>query len=308
MYNIFTVVGKQVMIMKKTIMFLFNPNAGKGKVKSSLYSIIDGFTKMDGLVSVFPTQYKHHAKELIQEYAAHYDLIVCSGGDGTLNEVISGLMMLEKRPPLAYIPTGTVNDFATTLHLSSNVTKALETFAHEHTFACDICTFNQCYFTYVAAFGAFTEVSYKTPQATKNMLGRAAYFLESIKQLPNITTYHMKITANDRIIEDDFVFGAITNARSIAGFQSVNTKHALLDDGEFEVLLVRMPQNPLDLQIIITALLKQEINEKFMEFFTSNSLLIESDPKASWTLDGEEGGNPDYIEVTIKNKAVTFLV
>lgn len=294
--------------MKHPVMFIFNPNAGKGKVKSSLYAIIDGFTKMDALVSVFPTQYKNHASELIQEFASRYELIVCSGGDGTLNEVVSGLMKLEKKPPLAYIPTGTVNDFANTLHLSSDITKALEIFARKQTFACDICSFNQRYFTYVAAFGAFTEVSYKTPQATKNILGRAAYFLESIKQLPNITTYHMKITANDRILEDDFVFGAITNAKSIAGFQSVSTKHALLDDGEFEVLLVRMPQNPLDLQIIITALLKQEINEKFMEFFTSNSLLIESDPKASWTLDGEEGGSPDYIEVTIKNKAVTFLV
>lgn len=294
--------------MYHSIMFIFNPNAGKGKVKSSLYSIIDGFTRMNAIVTVFPTQYKHHGKELIQQHAAQYELIVCSGGDGTLNEVVSGLMELENRPPLAYIPTGTVNDFANTLHLSSNITKALEIFAKSQCFACDICTFNNRYFTYVAAFGAFTEVSYKTPQATKNMLGRAAYFLESIKQLPNITTYHMKITTNDRIIEDDFVFGAITNAKSIAGFQSVSTKHALLDDGEFEVLLVRMPQNPLDLQIIITALLKQEINEKFMEFFTSNSLRIESDAKASWTLDGEEGGNPECIEITIKNKAVTFLV
>lgn len=294
--------------MHRSIMFLFNPNAGKGKVKSSLYSIIDGFTKMDALVTVFPTQYKHHGKELIQQYASSYDLIVCSGGDGTLNEVISGLMELKTRPPLAYIPTGTVNDFANTLHLSGNVTKALEMFAKHQTFACDICSFNQRYFTYVAAFGAFTEVAYKTPQATKNMLGRAAYFLESIKQLPNITTYHMKITANDRIIEDDFVFGAITNAKSIAGFQSVSTKHALLDDGEFEALFVRMPQNPLDLQIIITALLKQEINEKFMEFFTSNFVRIESDTKANWTLDGEEGGNPEFIDIAIKNKAVTFLV
>lgn len=138
-------------------------------------------------------------------------------------------------------------------------------------------------------------------------MGRAAYFLEGLKQFPNITTYHMRITASDRIIDDDFVFGAVTNARSIAGFQSINTKNAQLDDGEFEVLLIRMPQNPLDLQVIITALLKQEINEKFMEFFTAQSILIESDSKANWTLDGEEGGNPELIEITIKNKAVTFL-
>lgn len=294
--------------MEKKAMFIFNPNAGKGKVKSSLYSIIDGFFHQGYLVTCFPTSYKNHATSLIEMYASAYDLIVCSGGDGTLNEVISGMMSLQERPNLAYIPTGTVNDFATTLHLSSNVESALETFANQHVFACDVCSFNQRYFTYVAAFGAFTEVSYQTPQATKNMLGRAAYFLEGIKQLPNITTYHMKLMTSDLTIEDDFVFGAITNARSVAGFQTINTKHALLDDGEFEVLLVRMPQNPLDLQIIITALLKQEINEKFMEFFTANHLIIESDPNATWTLDGEEGGSPEHVEITIKNKAIPFLI
>jgi len=288
-------------------MFIFNPQAGKGKVKNSLYAIIDGFFSMGDLVTCFPTAYKNHAIELIKTYADDYDLLICSGGDGTLNEVINGLLQIKKRIPIAYIPTGTVNDFANTLHLSGNVNKAMETFKKNHVFYSDICSFNDRYFTYVAAFGAFTEVSYDTPQATKNMLGRAAYFLEGLKRLPKITTYHMRIVASDRIIEDDFVFGAITNARSVAGFQSINTKNALLDDGEFEVLLLRMPQNPLDLQIIISALLKQEINEKFMEFFTSQSLLIESDSNANWTLDGEEGGNPTLIQVTIKNKAIPFL-
>lgn len=293
--------------MERKGMFIFNPHAGKGKVKSSLYAIIDGFFKQGYLVTCFPTAYKNHARELIQQYAKKYDLIICSGGDGTLNEVISGLMEITPRPPLAYIPTGTVNDFATTLHLSKNIKESLKIFAHEHKFDCDICRFNKAYFTYVAAFGAFTDVSYQTPQATKNILGRAAYFLEGIKKVPAITTYHMKITSHNFIIEDDFVFGAITNTRSVAGFQSVSTKHALLDDGEFEVLLIRMPQNPLDLQVIISALLKQEINEKFMEFFTTDALHIESDPNASWTLDGEEGGNPEHIDVTIVNKAITFL-
>ncbi len=294
--------------MRKQCMLVFNPHAGKGKVKSSLFAIINGFFSMGYLVSCFPTAYKNHAIELIQYHGSAYDLLVCCGGDGTLNEVINGVMQLEKPLPIAYIPTGTVNDFANTLNLSGNVEKAMEIFAKHEFFACDICGFNERYFTYVAAFGAFTEVSYDTPQSAKNMLGRAAYFLEGLKLLPKITTYHMKITAADRIIEDDFVFGAITNARSVAGFQSVNTKNAQLDDGEFEVLLIRMPQNPLDLQIIITALLKQEINEKFMEFFTASSLIIESDPNANWTLDGEEGGQPALIQITIKNKAVSFLV
>lgn len=301
---------KEGMNMQKNLMFLYNPHAGKGKVKSSLNSIIDGFSRLGYVACVFPTQHKHHGEELIKQYAKRACLVVCSGGDGTLNEVVSGLMQLpfEKRPPVAYIPTGTVNDFATTLQLSSNVNKALQIFANENQFPCDICSFNQRYFTYIAAFGAFTQVSYQTSQSIKNVLGRAAYFLEGFKQLPNITNYHLHIEAKDRIIDDDFVFGAITNAKSIAGFHSINTKCAQLDDGEFEVLLVRMPKNPLDLQIIITALLKQEINEKFMEFFTSDHLLIDCDEACEWTLDGEDGGKHQHIEITMKNKAVTFLV
>lgn len=294
--------------MRKQCMLVFNPQAGKGKVKSSLYAIINGFFSMGYLVSCFPTAYKNHAVELIENHGNHYDLLICCGGDGTLNEAVNGVLHINKDLPIAYIPTGTVNDFANTLNLSGNVDKAMEMFAKHQLFACDICCFNERYFTYVAAFGAFTEVSYDTPQTTKNFLGRAAYFLEGLKRLPKITAYHMKITAADRFIEDDFVFGAITNARSVAGFTSVNTKNAQLDDGEFEVLFIRMPQNPLDLQIIITALLKQEINEKFMEFFTARSLIIESDPHAHWTLDGEDGGNPELIQITIKNKAVSFLV
>lgn len=299
---------KEDEVMARKCMLILNPKAGKGKMKNSLFQIVDGFFAMGYLVTCFPTAYKGHATEMLAEYGADYDLIACSGGDGTLNEVVNGMLQMERRVPLAYIPSGTVNDFANTLELTSNVKKAMEKFEKQEQFACDICSFNQCYFTYVAAFGAFTQVSYHTPQATKNTLGRTAYFLEGIKQLPKLTTYHMRLTTKDRIIEDDFVFGAITNARSVAGFQSVNTKNAQLDDGEFEVLLIRMPQNPLDLQIIITALLKQEINEKFMEFFTASSLDIESDENASWTLDGEAGGSPQKIHIEIKNKAITFLV
>ena len=294
--------------MARKCMLILNPTAGKGRKKNALFQIVDGFFSMGYIVTCFPTSYKNHATELILAHGKNYDLIACSGGDGTLNEVINGMLQMEKQLPLAYIPSGTVNDFASTLHLSGNVSKAMEKFKNDERFDCDICTFNHCYFTYVAAFGAFTEVSYHTPQATKNTLGRIAYFLEGFKQLSKITTYHMRLTTSDRIIDDDFVFGAITNARSVAGFQTVNTKNARLDDGEFEVLLIRMPQNPLDLQIIISALLKQEINEKFMEFFTASSLHIESDPKASWTLDGEEGGSPEQIQIDIKNKAITFLV
>ena len=294
--------------MNRKCMLIYNPHAGKGKVKNALHTIIEGFFQEGDLVTCFPSAHKDHDTELIQTYGYDFELLICCGGDGTLNEVINGLTLLEQPLPLAYIPSGTVNDFANTLKLSANAQKAVAAFKEGNTFACDICSFNDRFFTYVAAFGAFTEVSYRTPQATKNLLGRAAYFLEGLKQFPNITTYHMRITASDRIIDDDFVFGAVTNARSIAGFQSINTKNAQLDDGEFEVLLIRMPQNPLDLQVIITALLKQEINEKFMEFFTAQSILIESDSKANWTLDGEEGGNPELIEITIKNKAVTFLL
>lgn len=294
--------------MRKKVMIILNPTAGKGSAKSSLFDMINELNKQDIFPTIYTTQHSGHAKSLLIKHASSYHTIICCGGDGTLNEIVSGMMELTKRPLLGYIPKGTANDFASTLKLTSNTNKMMKRILENHQFPCDIGSFNDRYFTYVAGFGAFTDVAYTTPQPIKSILGKAAYFLEGIKHLPSITSYHLKITYDDQIIEDNFAFGAITNSKSVGGMQSISTKTADLQDGLFEVLLIRLPNNPLDLQVIITALLKQEMNEKWMCFFKTGALTIDSTDDLKWTLDGEEGGIHNHIRIENKKKAITFLV
>lgn len=294
--------------MKRKVMIIMNPKAGKGTAKTALFTICDKFTAMGDFVSVFVTQYRNHARELSQQLGASFDILVCMGGDGTWNEVINGMMELRDKPQLCYLPSGTVNDFASTLKLPKSASKMMELVETYRPFPCDIGKFSNHYFTYVAAFGIFTEISYSTPQNSKNSFGKIAYFMEGIKQLTKIPRYHIKAYVDDELIEDDFVFGCISNSKYVGGFTSVSAKYAELDDGLFEILLVRTPNNPLDVQNILAALLKQEVNEHWMYFRKSGTIRIESEELIPWTLDGEDGGETLTATIENKNKAVTILV
>lgn len=294
--------------MNKKIMLLLNPVAGNGTSKNLLFPVLNGFMELEDHVCVYLTQYQGHGSKLISTYASTFDLIVCSGGDGTLNEAISGLMDCEKKPSLCYIPSGTVNDFASTLQLPNQVPEVFELIKRDTKFQCDIGHFNDKYFAYVAAFGAFSDVSYTTPQSFKNIFGKMAYFIEGIRTIPNIKGYNVHIESDITDINDTIIFGCISNAKSVGGFQSVSTKNAELDDGLFEVLLIKPPQNPLDLQTILTALLRQEVNEKFMYFFRTSKLKITCSEPLRWTLDGEDGGSCTEAVITNINKALTILV
>lgn len=294
--------------MKKEVLLILNPHAGKGSAKNKLFSIVDHLVKHDFEVCVYTTQYAGHASEIVQSVAGKYDLLISCGGDGTLNEIVNALMQNDLKMPFGYIPMGTTNDFATTLNIPKNINKAIENIVSGHVFQSDIGRFNDHYFAYVAAFGAFTEVSYSTPQQYKNIFGKAAYFLEGLMQLPKIKTYHLTIEYDGNHVEDDYIFGAISNSKSIGGLQSYSTKNAELDDGVFEAFLVRCPQNPLDFQIIITALLRQELNDKFMTFFKASSVKIKSEQKIAWTLDGESGGEHDHVDVRLFPKAFSIIV
>ena len=295
--------------MERDVMIIMNPKAGKGSARTALFTLCDQFSKTNDHVSVYITQYAGHAKELTKLHGAHFDLLVCMGGDGTWNEVINGLMQLPKQPCVAYLPTGTINDFASTLGLSKRADKLMERIAANTVFQCDIGLFHQRhYFTYVAAFGIFTDVSYTTPQHAKNTFGKVAYYLEGIKQLTNIPRYHIRLHVNEEIIEGEYIFGCISNSKYVAGFTTVSTKNALMDDGEFEILLVRTPNNPLDVQVIITALLLREINPDWMYVTTATSLYIESKEEIPWTLDGEDGGVTTSVAIENKNKAISILI
>lgn len=295
--------------MNRKIMVVMNPKAGKGNAKNALFTICDGFTRMKDHVVVYVTQYGGHAMELCKKLAPAYDILLCMGGDGTWNEVVNGVLYAEKQPVLAYLPSGTVNDFASTLKLGKNAGELMKQIEQNTPFLCDIGLFDQKrYFTYVAAFGLFTDVSYSTPQQSKNMFGKIAYYLEGIKQLTSIPRFHVKLHVNGEIIEDEYIFGCISNSKYVAGFTTVSTQYAQMDDGQFEILMIRTPNNPLDAQVIIAALLKREVNHDWMYFAVTDHVRVTSIQEITWTLDGEDGGKTKDVEIINKKKAITILV
>ena len=293
--------------MSKRMLFIFNPHSGKAQVKQRLYEIVDYFVKDGFEVIVHPTQEKLDAKRMVKEYANQCELIVCSGGAGTVNEVVDGLMDSEIRPVLGYIPTGTVNDFATSLKLSKNIEKATIDILEGEPFACDIGGFNREYFTYVAAFGAFTDVAYETPQQTKNMLGRMAYIFEGVKRLGNLQSYLMRVEYDQGVIEDEFIFGMVTNAKSVGGFKGLSGKGVKMNDGLFEVCLIKMPKNPIELQMIINALVTREINRDYIYSFRAAQLKLFSEDVVPWTLDGEYGGSETEVLIQNYKQAIQII-
>ena len=290
----------------KKMLFIINPRSGKEQIRSRLLEILDSFVKAGYGPSVYITQGPKDA-EYQAARAKTKELVVCSGGDGTLNEVVSGLMTItpEKRPELGYIPSGSTNDFASSLGLPKNMRKAAQTAALGKPFLVDIGVFGKNrYFVYVAAFGAFTEVSYSTPQETKNILGHQAYMLEAIKRLTGLKSYRMRLTwehlVEQRELEEEFILGMVTNTTSIGGFKGLVGMDVALDDGEFEVLLVRKPRTPLDIASIAAYLIQREGENECVFKFRTSKLTVQSEELVDWSLDGEFGGS--QTEVVIENK------
>ena len=294
--------------MAKKMLFVFNPKAGKGKIKTHLLDIVDIFSSHDYEIIIRSTQAPRDAYEKAKEYANSVDMIVCSGGDGTLDEVVTGIMEAESRVPIGYIPAGSTNDFANSLFMPKNMTKVAEMIMEEELYHCDIGRFNQKTFAYVAAFGLFTDVSYETDQDLKNVLGHVAYVLEGVKRLFDIKSYHMKVTSDEVQAEDDFIVGMITNSRSVGGFKNLTGKNVDMNDGLFEVTLIAHPKNPLQLQEIITALVMAEDNTDLIYSFKTKKLTIESDEEVPWTLDGEFGGDHSYVDIENRHKALNLYL
>ncbi len=292
----------------KRLLFVYNARSGKGTIKSKLADIIDMMVKKGYCVTVHPTQSRNDAKELIQRECENFDLIVCSGGDGTLDEVVTGMMHVQKRKPIGYIPTGSTNDFAHSLKIPKNTQKAAEIAVSGFPFACDVGQFNDNSFIYVAAFGIFTEVSYQTNQELKNLLGHAAYILEGAKSLMDIESYRMRVEYDDQVLENDFIYGMVTNSTSVGGFKQIAGKNVLLDDGVFEVTLIRHPKNPLELNGIIASLLARVDDSDLIYSFKTNRITFYSEFNVSWTLDGEYGGAHTQVEIRNHHRAVEIMV
>lgn len=291
----------------KKILFIFNPTAGRARIKTKLYEIVDFYSSRDYMVTVYATQKPWDGYELLMSFQDEYDLIVCSGGDGTLNEIISGVLDSGRETLLGYMPSGSTNDFGRSVGIPSEIEDALAVTVEGEPYGVDVGRFNNRYFVYVAAFGAFTNIPYTTPQKMKNSFGYLAYLLEGIKAISELKPYKMVLHYDHGMIEGEFVVGLITNSFSVAGFK--NPIHSLteLNDGVFEVLLIRMPRNILELQEIVTSLLSENVNSEFIECLQSSNIQIESEPMA-WTFDGEYGGLYESVQIGNLNQAVKIMI
>ena len=294
--------------MEKTLLFVYNPSAGKGKVAGKLSSIIYKFTQNGYKVTVHPTLRRLDGYEYIKEHGREYDAVVCSGGDGTLNETISGFIEGGVEVPLGYIPGGSANDTALTLKIPLDPEKSADTAINGIPFPFDIGRFNERYFVYVAAFGAFSEVSYSTPQDMKNALGHTAYIIEAIKRLPRIRSYKMRVEADGQVFEDTFLFGAVCNTLSVGGgVLKFSSEYESLYDGELEVLLLRDSKSLIDVGHIALCLLNQDYSDENIVFFKTKHLTITAEDDVPWTFDGEDGGAHSKAEITCVESPVRIM-
>ena len=293
---------------RKKLLFIYNPHAGKAHIRNYLLSIIDTFTKAGYEVTAYPTQKHGDAVEMVIGRAAEFDLLVCSGGDGTLDEVVTGMMQCCVEIPLGYIPAGSTNDFAGSLKLPKDMVKAARIAVGDQLFACDVGSFNNDTFVYIAAFGLFTDVSYETNQQVKNVLGYMAYILEGVKRLSAIKSYPMKVIADGREYSDNFMYGMVTNSRSVGGFKNITGKNVELDDGLFEVTLIKRPKNAIELNNIMAALIGAKIDNNSMHCFKASHIEIETETEIPWTLDGEFGGNHKSVLIRNEKRAVNFKI
>lgn len=292
----------------KKLLFVFNPQAGKAKIKARLSDIIDIFVKGGYMVSTYTTQCVADATKIVAEHAPSYDLVVCSGGDGTLNEVVNGMLECGQDIPIGYIPAGSTNDYGRSLGISKNMLKAARNALEGADFHSDLGMLNGQSFVYVAAFGLFTEVSYQTNQQFKNLLGHAAYILSGVKSIASVRSYPMKITVDDEVIEDRFILGMVTNTISVGGFKGLTGKDVVLDDGYFEVILIRKPSNPLELNGIMNDLLVDSFSGKCVYRAKAKHVHVESSGKVAWTMDGEYGGELEVVDIENRMRAFTIRV
>lgn len=292
----------------KKLYFIYNPHSGREQIRTKLFDILQIFSAAGYELTVYPTRESQDAIEKIRNLPAGYDLVVCSGGDGTMDEVAEGMMRREEKIPIGYIPSGTVNDFARSLKIPRDMKKAARIAVEGRDFPCDMGTFNEEHFVYIAAFGIFTDVAYSTDQNMKNVLGHMAYLLEGVKRLANIPSYHIRFSSEELSEEGDFIFGMVTNSRSVGGFKSIIGRKVQFDDGVFEVTFIRNPRNPVELQEILGAIILKEIDSKYMYSFRTAKLLVEADGPIPWTLDGEYGGECSRAVIENHQKALMIRV
>ena len=295
----------------KKLLLVFNPLSGKGRIKTHLLRITDIFTKAGYIVTAYPTQRASDCMEIIKSSCASYDLVVVSGGDGTLNEAVGGMLSLpeKSRRPIGYIPAGTMNDFATGNSIPKTMPKAAEAIVNGKRILYDTGTLNGKNFIYVAAFGAFTDVSYDTPQNSKNLFGNLAYIIESIKRLPSIEEIHVSIkTAEGAEIDADVLICLIVNSVSVAGFNFGEFYDIDTNDGVFEIILIPKTENIIDMASVIASIKNGEREKDGVRVISTSAAEITTGIPVRWTLDGEFGGETDTAVFKVNRSAVEFIM
>lgn len=293
--------------MSKKMLFIINPRAGKTKSPTPLLEAAAHFGNNGWLLKVCLTEERGHAARLAAQYGADFDAVVCAGGDGTLNETISGLMTLPQRPPIGYIPYGSTNDFAASLHLPANPLEAAKLIAAGTPKPLDIGLHNDRHFAYVASFGAFTRSSYSAPQSAKNLLGHFAYILEGVKDLDSLRPYRCTVETDTELFSGEFIFGGVCNSTSLAGLVKLDPARVKMDDGKLELLLLRMPKTPADLQNLILALTKMQYDIPGVIFRHVEQLRLTTNDDIPWSLDGEYAPSQRVVEIRSLPHAIELL-
>ncbi len=294
---------------QKKLLFIFNPRAGRSKSRGPLFDAAAAFSEAGYLLTIHNTTAPGDATATAARLGSAYDLVVAAGGDGTLNEVICGLMQLDNPPLLGYLPQGSTNDFAASLHISDDPVKAAEALiqtAAPRTL--DIGRWCDRNFVYVASFGAFVHSSYSAPQAAKNALGHFAYILEGMKDLNSLRPYRIRLTADGEVLDGEYLFGAVCNSTSIGGLMKLDAERVVLDDGKFEMLLIPNPKSPVALQNLVLALLNQQYDREGVIFRHVSSVHLETEESLPWSLDGERASSRPSVDIENLHQAVRILL
>lgn len=293
----------------KKLLFIYNPYAGQSKIRGKLSDVLSRFIRAGYRVEVYVTQASGEATQVAAKRGGSFPLLVCSGGDGTLNEIVSGLMCLapEKRPALGYIPAGTTNDFAHSLDLPGDLVKAAKVAVTGTPFPVDIGTANGIYFSYVFGFGAFTAVSYETPQEMKKVLGHQAYLLEGARSLMNRKRYPMRVQWDEGEISGNFLFGCVSNSLSVAGIKGLWGQDILLDDGKMEVTLIREPETVLEWTELMAALLAKDDRSPFLLHFKASQIQFFGKEEIRWVKDGEFAGSWQDVKVEVLHRPLSVV-
>ncbi len=295
---------------QKKLFLVANPKSGKARVKYELLQIVTVLSEAGYSVTVYPTKCRGDATNAVKALTDEYDTIVCCGGDGTLNEVISGIMHnpLKKDFKLGYIPLGTLNEWSSGLNISRDIKKAANDVVNGRVMPLDIGRFDDSYFVYTASFGAFTSASYSAPQEVKNVLGQAAYFFEGIKSLSAIKPIPLKFDIDGETVAGNFLFGAVSNSLSMGGVIKLDPKKVEFDDGIFEIVLIDNPENLIEFQDIIDALIKRDFNRKRIQQYKASSITVYGSENINWTLDGEMAQGQKEIKIENIHRAINFII